>query len=456
MRSCRFTMRTSGVGVGVFFALVCLTPLGRAEDAREPAADAANAVLNLQACQQIALGQQPVVAAAQIGVKAALDRNKALNDLRVPNFLARDLPIRRKQSSLGIVIAEAGVTQAEAETVYAVTFSYLTALYAAQEIKIADKQIRPRLEALLALVTDPMIAKRRRDVIIEQHANLARAYLQTLNGRRQEAEQGRKRALAALREAMGVGPEFALVLPDRDLPCPQFNLRLEQLTALALARRAEVIQAAVLADVVCLEVEAQGTSCRPNMRTFASGSDIHAKPIPTGNLGGVSYRPAIVGPEMPAFLTGSRCARVTQARDYHARAEAVATKSRGLVALEVEDLYRRWLEKARKAAYLENAYQESLKFSDRLKASFNTNEPTYPNVDEILNAGIVTSRLQLEWQEAHYQALLSLAALERATARGFHVDFDAAPACKKGPLELPDEQPAEKLPAARPQEKERT
>lgn len=444
MRSCRFTWRKNGRRVGAWLVLLCLTPPGWAEPPAEPSTTATPAVLNLEACRQIALGQQPAVAAAQIGVKAALDRNKAIENLRVPTCLARDLPIRRKQSSLGILIAQAGITQAESDTVYAVTFSYLTALFAAQEIEIADKQIRPRLEALLALVTDPETRKRRRDVIIEQHANLARAYLQTLNGRRQEAEQGRKRALAALREAMGVGPEFPLELPYRDLPCPQVNPRLEELTALALARRAEVIQAAALADVVCLEVDAQASSRRPNMRTFASGSDIHAKPIPTGDLGGVTYRPALVGPEMPAFLTGSRDARVEQARDYHARAQAVAAKSRGLVVLEVEDLYRRWLDKARRAGYLENAYQESLKYSDQLKASFNTTMPSYPNIDEVLNAGIVSSRLQLEWQEAHYQALLSLAALERATARGFQVDFDAAPACKKGPMELPDEQPAEK------------
>ena len=51
----------------------------------------------------------------------------------------------------------------------------------------------------------------------------------------------------------------------------------------------------------------------------------------------------------------------------------------------------------------------------------------------------MTTRLQLEWKDAHYQSLLALAALERATAGGFIVDFDAAPACEPGPAELPNE-----------------
>ena len=46
-----------------------------------------------------------------------------------------------------------------------------------------------------------------------------------------------------------------------------------------------------------------------------------------------------------------------------------------------------------------------------------------------LNAGLIATRLQLEWKEAHYQSLLALAALERATVCGFTVDFDEAPAC---------------------------
>jgi outer membrane protein TolC len=102
----------------------------------------------------------------------------------------------------------------------------------------------------------------------------------------------------------------------------------------------------------------------------------------------------------------------------------------------VEDLYRRWLDKSAKAEQLRAAYLQSRKFSEKVKSSFNKQERgTYPNIDEVINAGLVTTRLQLEWKEAHYQSLQALAALERATAGGFQVDFDAAPACEPEPKE---------------------
>jgi len=151
----------------------------------------------------------------------------------------------------------------------------------------------------------------------------------------------------------------------------------------------------------------------------------------SGDLGGVNFRPAIVGPEMPANLTGSREARVQQARDYHERAQALVVKTRNLIVLEVEDLYPRWLNKSKESAHLEKAYHEAQTFSEKIKESFNKEERgSYPNIDEVTNAGLIATRLQLEWKEAHYQSLLALAALERATAGGFVVDFDAAPACE--------------------------
>jgi outer membrane protein TolC len=437
MRSCRFPGCLAAAGV--LPLLLCLTVHALSDAPSVPKDSATEQALTLQACRQIALGNQPSIAAAQASVKAAMDRASALDNLRVPTCLARDLPIRRKQAALGVVITQAGVTQAEAETLYGVTFSYLAALHAGEQVRIANEQIRPRLVDLLTLVTEMSKGKQRRDIVMEEHLNLVRAYLNTLTGRVQEADQGYLRALAALREAMGVGPEFVLELPKRDLPCPRANPKLEELIALALAQRGELIQANTLAEIICLEIDAQNTSCKPTLRTFASGSDIHAKPIPSSVVEGLNYKPSFVGPEMPATLNGSKAARVQQAHDYHARALAGAVKTRNLIALEVEDLYRRWLDKSERAVYLERAYRESLLFSEKLKASFNRKTPAYPNIDEVITAGVITSRLQLEWKDAHYQFLLALAALERATAGAFAVDFDTAPACEPGLLDMPGE-----------------
>ncbi len=417
--------------------LVALMPLvGRAEEGLPAALPgvSANPPLSLRSCRQYALENQPTLAAAQGTLKASIDRFNALENLRVPTLLARDLPIRRKQAALGMSIAQAGVTQAESETLHAVTSSYLGALYAAQQLHLVhdpENGILRRIKDLQSLVSDEKIRSQRRDVTLPQHEELVKSFLQTLDGRIQEAEQGKLRALAALREAMGLCTETALVLPERELPCPRIQPSLPELTSLAQSRRGEMIQAATFAEVVCLEVEAQGTTCRPSAKTFASGSDIHAKPIPVGQPGGVDFRPVIVGPEMPAFLNGSREARVRQARDYHERAQALTTKTRNLIALEVEDLYRRWVEKSRKAAFLEKAYQQSRTFSDKLKETYvGSRKGDYPNLDQVIHSGLITTRLQLEWKESHYQSLLALAALERATAGGFYVDFDLDVPCE--------------------------
>jgi len=344
---------------------------------------------------------------------------------------------------LGVTIAQASIVQAEAETLHGISAAYLGILYADQQIRltnVGDQGIRQRIKDLQTLVTDPMLGKQRRGVVLKQHEDLIQSFLYTLEGRVQEAEQGKLRALAALREAMGVAPDCPVDVPQRDLPCPRLQPPpLAELIALAVARRGEMIQATVFAEVVCLEIDAQAQSHRPNMRTFASGSDIHAKLVPTGEPGGVNFRPAIVGPDMPSFLTGARDARVRQARDYYERAQATVAKARNLVTLEVEDLYRRWLEKAKKAEQLERAYKEAEKFSNSIKDQYRrVQREEYPNLDEVINAGLITMRLQLEWKEAHYQALLALAALERATAGGFAVDFDAAPTCAGEGKEAPN------------------
>lgn len=441
MRSCRFIIPCWWLGL--IPLLLWLASAGPADTLPEHSLDqAASQPLTIQTCKQLALGNQPTIAATQAALKAALDRVHALETLRVPTCLARDLPTRRKQAALGVTIAQAAVAQAETETVHGVNAAYLGALYAAQQVRLANDPehgIRRRLKDLQTLVDDLVQSKQRREVTLPEHRNLVRSLMETLDGRVVEAEQGELRAAAALREAMGVGSDFAVVLPtNRDLPCPRVEmLQLPELIALALARRGEMIQASTFAEVACLEVDAQATSHRPSMRTFASGSDIHAKPIPSADLGGVNYRPSIVGPDMPVYLNGSRNARVQQAHDYCDRARALATKTRNLITLEVEDLYRQWLNKSTKAVQLEKAYYDALAFSEKVKEGFNRQEKgSYPNVDEVINAGLITTRLQLEWKEAHYQALLALAALDRATGCGLAIDFDEAPTCpnngKKG------------------------
>jgi hypothetical protein len=456
MRSCRFTYRR--VVAGVLPLLLWIAPASRADSLPEAtAAEKTDARLTLRMCREIALANQPAIAAAQATLAAAIDRANALEHLHGLASLSRELPVRKQQAALGITIARGGLAQIEAETLYGVTFSYLAAVYANQQMDLAG-QIRDNLNGLQALVNDAIPVEpgkkevSRSRMVLKEHRNAVNAYLATLDGRSEQAQQGVQRALAALREAMGVGWDCPLLPLPRMLPCPEIEANKEELIALALARRGEIVQTTNAVDVVCLEIEAQGLSCRSLSRTFAAGSDIHARPVPHGVYDSGTYRPGAVAPEMPTTLVGSRGDRQTQARDYLQRAQAVDAKTRRLIALAVEDAHLRWREKKAEADKLERAYQEHWKLSDKLRfetryaidmekeAQKQPTEkdkrreavqdlPPYPNMDDLLHASVLTTRLLLEWKEAQYQALLALAALEHATGGGFAVDFDATPPC---------------------------
>jgi hypothetical protein len=426
--------------------LLWIAPAGLADSLPDDAStQKTNALLTLRMCREIALANQPSIAAAQATLSAAIDRANALEHLHGLASLARELPVRKQQAALGITIARGGLAQAESETIYGVTFSYLAAVYANQQIDLAD-QIRGNLDDLQKLVEDAVRlepgkkAVSHPTVVLKEQNNVVNAYLATLDGRREQALQGVQRAVAALREAMGVGCAYSLSPLPRMLPCPTIEANKEELIALAVARRGEIVQTANAVDVVCLEIEAQGLTgrCRSLSRTFAAGSDIHARPVPHGVYDGGTYRPGALALEMPTTLAGPRCDRQTQARDYLQRAQAVDAKTRQLITLTVEDAYLRWREKTAEGDKLEKAYQEHWQFSSKLRNEIKypidmekqrQPSPPYPNMDDLLHASVLTTRLLLEWKEAQYQALLALAALEHATGGGFAVDFDAAPAC---------------------------
>jgi outer membrane protein TolC len=375
---------------------------------------------DLQTCRKIALEHQPAVAAARASLAAAAARAHAVENLHVPSFLARDLPIRRKQAALGVVVAEAGVARAEADALYGVTFSYLAALYAAEQRQVVDnalanlRHLREGVEAALAAgktnVSKPDLQK-------------VDVYLLSVRGRREEAVQGEQRALSALREALGAGPDQCPLVPaGRRMPRINPPVDCGQVTALALSRRPELVQAANAAQVTGYEVDAQRARLLPNARTFAANSDLHAQPIPPGSYD-EQYHPGAVAPEMPAMLTGSRCDRVEQARAYSARAFAVADKTRGLIALEAEQAYLRWREASNKLPLLDRAAVGAKEVFMDVRDKFDKGLGRI-TVDQWLSAGTLATDLRVEANRARYQQLLALAALERVTAGGFCAGLD--------------------------------
>jgi outer membrane protein TolC len=371
----------------------------------------------------MALEKQPALAAARASLAAAEARVRSLDRLCLASLLSRDIPIRRQQAALGVEIQQAALLQAEADTLHSVTYTYLAALFSLEMQEEAERT-RIRLVDLKELAEKIVREGLRKDVS-EVQVKLVDSYIRVVNGRLQEALLGHQRALAGLREAMGLEPDCPLQLAQNRLPEASFHpFTCSQVVDLALARRAEVVQTGNLGTVTCLEVQAQGKTLLPSSRTFAAGSDIHAKPVPTG-VHDLDYKPDVLGEEMPTLLAGPRSGRVEQAQAYHARAEAVADKTRNLIALDAQNACLRWQEFAAKSVQMKDAPAGFDEHFRKLRQRFSESldKAGSPTLEDLLDSGRTAARVRIEARQTEYQALLSLAALERITAGGLCIDF---------------------------------
>jgi len=405
--------------------------------AAQPAADAAKTpaetqpaatvpTLGLAECIHTALAQQPALAAHRASLAAAEAGRQGLEDLKVPTFIARDLPIRRQQAALGVDIAAAAVDQAERDAAYAVTRTYFTVLYAREQERVAARVVRDLSDALEN--AQRLLGKEGAPRDLTQNSvDKNHTYLRLAEARQVDAQQGVERALAALREAMGVPPTYSFTVAG-DIPTPKVDIARADMVALALARRGELIGANNLATVTCLEVEAQATSCHSKKITFAAGADIHSRAVPPEISDG-EYRPGAIPPEMPTTLVGPRSARVERARDLSARAAAVADKTRGLITLEAEDAYLRWVEAALKIPKTRDANDVSSKLATDTLNDFKGGQ-NVPYKD-VLEAAVLSAQAGSAYNEARYQHVLALAALERITGGGFHAGLAETPTAAK-------------------------
>jgi hypothetical protein len=371
------------------------------------------AALGLEELLHLAKEKQPAIAAARASLAAAEDGRRALEFLEVPTFLVRELPARRAQASLGVNAAAAAVSQAERETAYAVTRTYFTVIYAREQEKVAGGVV-DRLTATRNLARKALDAGAR-DVAATD-VDRSSVYLDLAQTKRVQAAQGVKRGLAALREAVGLGPDCPLDVPAGRLPQPDARPCREAIIACALERRAELQQAAALVEITGLEVTAQAVGLGHQKETFAAGGDIHARQVPQESHNG-EYRPGAVPPEMPTLLVGCKGERVVHARSLHARAVAVYEKTRNLIALEAEDAFLRWEEAALKAAQALRAADNGDKLADSQSKDFAAGQRV--RVEDVLNAQVLASQARSQYNEFLYQEILALADLERATAGGF-------------------------------------
>ena len=230
-----------------------------AEEMLPPAADtaasipAAQSVLNLPTCLQLALQQQPALTAQRASLAAANTQAQALQKLHFPaGLIAPDLPIRRKQACLGITIAQAGLDQAEWDTLYAVSRTYFGVIYAKKQHKVAV-DLADNLRFYQERVGE-LVKKGESREWTTSTVDKITVYLRLAETRQAEALRGLERATAALREAIGLEPRTPIQVADQELPVPSVNPDLDQIVSLALARRGEMVQASTASDVISLEV----------------------------------------------------------------------------------------------------------------------------------------------------------------------------------------------------------
>jgi outer membrane protein TolC len=389
-------------------------------------------VLDLTACRLLALRNQPAIAAARASLDAAHASAHALDNLHVPRFLARDLPVRKQQAAIGIIIAEAGVREAENNALYGVTYAYLGYLYAHEQVLVADRAVTNLKE--LRKKIKPFIEPGRREKpregtpeqMSEQSIELIDVYLRVAAGRREEALAGASRAKSLLHEVLGLGPDCPVCPAQARLLDVNVLVDCRQVVLLALDRRPELVKASYARQVNDLEIAAQDAKHHaPSVRTFASGSDIHSHPLPAESFD-PGYRPGAVGPEMPGSLNGPRCDRVAQAHIYSERAGVVLAKTRSLIVLEAEQAYLRWAEASKKLPEYEKAAQDARTLVEKMRDGL-VDYPTNARFRELLETAILATQLRVQVNETRYHLLLALAQLERSTAGGFSPHLETAP-----------------------------
>jgi outer membrane protein TolC len=312
-----------------------------------------------------------------------------------------------------VTAAAAGVDEAERESVYAVTRAYFTVIYAREQERLA-RSVVDRLSA---------IEKTARDQVDAGAANVTTSDVQRttvylrLSGTRQiQASKGVDRALASLKEAIGLDPCVSLDVPAGQLIEPVVHLDRDEVVASALNRRGELVQASVTANATCLEVAAQDSSFRKRMNTFAAGFDIHSRSVPHG-VRNSEYRPGGVPSEMPTLLAGARPDRVQHASDLNLRAVDVVAVTRNLITLEAEDAFLRWQEAALSVVQAREAADTGDQLANDLTKQFTARLRT--RVEDVVNARVIASQARSQYNEFLYREIIALADLERITAGGF-------------------------------------
>jgi len=381
-----------------------------------PAATPTGPTLNLGECIAVGLERNPTIKAAIHSLNAAQAGRQALGNMpRYAEFLKKELPIRRQQADRGLVIAEADVRKARQDITYDVTRLYYTYVYASQQEKTAGDVIE-QMEVFYNVaeeiwktgIRDPKIK-------VDQFTlyNL-RNRITDVKMLQVKAEVGRKQALDALKEAMGVDETFQFAPRDTELPLMAGTVAKEDVIQRALAGRPEIAQAAAGVDAFRLEVCAQAKARGLQVPTLAAGSDLHARQVPLAVRTDTEYRPGAIAPEMPMGMVGRTEDRVARAWELSHRQGAVYEKAVNLIRLEAAYAFQTWEATTRRRDEARRRFEDARKMVVESRAVAATRQ----DPELLFNNEALAGKAQAEYVESVLEHLKALAALERVTAGG--------------------------------------
>ncbi len=382
-------------------------------------------IMTVYDCIKIALEKQPKLKGIRASVAAAETGERGLDDARFFGQIAPDYKFRKDQASKGVQAAYAELQQIEYDVKHSVVWTYFSWVYAREQVKVASEAVGfvdHYRELVETIINDK---KGNREI---NQLTLNELIIRLSEGKQLllKAEAGEGKAYAALREAMGVEPTFRLSPADKGLPrFAAIDLKKELVVEYARTRRGEVTMASLVAEVTQIETQIQWAyRLRYRTETFAAAADLHSRSVPLGTMDG-DYRPDALGPEMPAKLFGSRSSRTQRMAQLHERAQAVLEKTKNLVALEAENAFIDY-EIAGKSV------EEARIAMDRAKANYMSLESVVgqrisksADLKTLLESYAVLAKAQASYNESIYHRVTALSALERVTAGGVQVKFNA-------------------------------
>jgi hypothetical protein len=383
--------------------------------------------LTLGECLAIAQERSPSLRALRETYAATAASSQALNNIgTIGAILAPDLPYRKQQAARGLIAAAADIQRKQNELVHDVARLYYTIVYARQQEAIAEDVVA-YLELLVGIAKDllksPPAVGDITQGMTQGKIDLMELGLSEARNLRSKAHHGAQTAMIGLRYLMNVKEsDFPFRVKDKELPVigTKGTLTKDVVVERALAARPEIVLAAAGLDAFRLEVFAQANvRCSSTVRTFASGSDIHARPVPPGSRG-AEYRPEPLAPEMPPQLVGSQTDRVNRAMAYCRRAEAMYEDTRNLIAADAASAFLKLDEANEKLTEGKKKAKTGQGLMERSREGFDN--PKTPK-DVIVSGIVAASKAQSDYVEAVFGHLLALVDLEWKTGGAIRAPF---------------------------------